>query len=107
MSLIESVVEGTLKPDGSLVLDQKPNLPAGRVTVRMQPLAVLPDGDPFFDMLRGIWSARAEAGLTPRTVDEIESQRRQLRDDSEREALEAAGLQAESRRTEPGAGDQK
>ena len=104
MSLTEAVVEGTLNPDGSLVLDEKPNLPAGRVTVRVQPLAVLPEGDPFFDMLKGIWSARAQAGLTPRSVDEIEAQRRQLRDDSEREVAEAASLQAESRRTgEPGA----
>ena len=98
MSLTETVIEGTLKPDGTLELDQKPNLPPGRVTVRMQPLAVLPEGDPFFDMLKGIWTARAQAGLTPRTVEEVEAQRRQLRDDSEQELLEAGGLQEESRR---------
>lgn len=33
MSLDEVVVEGTLKPDGTLELDQKPNLPPGRVQV--------------------------------------------------------------------------
>jgi hypothetical protein len=33
MSLHEVVVEGTLKPDGTLQLDQKPSLPPGRVTV--------------------------------------------------------------------------
>ncbi len=33
MSLTEIVVNGTLKPDGTLELDQKPGLPAGRVTV--------------------------------------------------------------------------
>ena len=98
MSLTETVIEGTLKPDGTLELDQKPNLPPGRVTVRMQPLAVLPEGDPFFDMLKGIWTARAQAGLTPRTVEEVEAQRRQLRDDSEQEILEAGRLQEESRR---------
>lgn len=98
MSLTETVIEGTLKPDGTLELDQKPNLPPGRVTVRMQPLAVLPEGDPFFDMLKGIWTARAQAGLTPRTVEEVEAQRRQLRDDSEQELLEAGRLQEESRR---------
>ena len=56
MSQSEAVVEGTLKPDGTLELDQKPNLPPGRVTVRMQPLMALPEGDPFFDMLKGIWA---------------------------------------------------
>jgi hypothetical protein len=33
MSLQESVVEGTLKDDGTLELDQKPSLAPGRVTV--------------------------------------------------------------------------
>jgi hypothetical protein len=33
MNLIETVVEGTLQPDGTLVLDAKPNLSPGRVTV--------------------------------------------------------------------------
>ncbi len=98
MSLTETVVEGTLKPDGTLELDQKPNLPPGRVTVRMQPLAVLPEGDPFFDMLKEIWAARAQAGLTPRTIEDDEAQRRQLRDDSEQEILAAEKLQEESRR---------
>ncbi len=30
---IETMVEGTLKPDGTLELHQRPNLPPGRVTV--------------------------------------------------------------------------
>jgi hypothetical protein len=33
MSFTEIVVEGTLKPDGTLELDQKPSLSPGRVTV--------------------------------------------------------------------------
>jgi hypothetical protein len=33
MQLTEAVVEGTLKPDGTLELDEKPGLPPGRVTV--------------------------------------------------------------------------
>ena len=32
MSRTETVIEGTIQPDGSLVLDQKPNLPPGRMT---------------------------------------------------------------------------
>ena len=81
MSLAETVIEGTLKSDGTLELDQKPDLPPGRVTIRMQSLPMPPDGDPFFDLLKGIWAVRAQAGLTPRTVEEIETQRRQLRDE--------------------------
>jgi hypothetical protein len=38
MSLTESVVEGTLKSDGTLELDERPNLSPGRVQVTVQPL---------------------------------------------------------------------
>jgi hypothetical protein len=37
MSLDEIVVDGTLKPDGTLELDQKPSLPPGRVQVVLRP----------------------------------------------------------------------
>ena len=33
MSLTETVIEGTIQPDGTLVLDDKPNLRPGRVKV--------------------------------------------------------------------------
>lgn len=33
MSLTEIVVEGTLMPDGTLQLDEKPRLSPGRITV--------------------------------------------------------------------------
>lgn len=47
MSLDEIVVAGTLKPDGTLELDQKPNLPPGRVQVvlRQEPEPVTPKED--------------------------------------------------------------
>lgn len=38
MGVIETVIEGTLRADGTLELDSKPNLPAGRVQVTVQPL---------------------------------------------------------------------
>jgi len=31
-------VQGTLTPEGTLVLDEKPALPPGRVSVRMEPI---------------------------------------------------------------------
>jgi len=36
MRLREVVIEGTLKPDGTLILDEKPSLPPGRVRVVVQ-----------------------------------------------------------------------
>ncbi len=49
-------------------------------------------------MLKEIWATRAQAGLVPRTVEEVEAQRRQLREEFEHEILEAGRLQEESRR---------
>ncbi len=95
MSLDEAIVAGTLKPDGTLELDRRPNLAPGRVSVILRPLPQLPSGDPFFDMLKNIWEARARAGLTPRSVEEVEAHRQRLRDDSAEELAEAAGLQRE------------
>lgn len=37
MLLEENVLAGTLKPDGTLVLDEVPTLPAGRVTIVLRP----------------------------------------------------------------------
>jgi hypothetical protein len=96
MPLTEMVIQGTLNADGTLELDQKRNLAPGRVLVHLQPALVLPEGDPFFDMLKGIWASREAAGLTPRSVEEVETQRQQLRDDSEQEIAEAIQLQNES-----------
>ncbi len=39
MSVSEIVIEGTLKPDGTLELDEKPSLSPGRVKVILQPAA--------------------------------------------------------------------
>jgi hypothetical protein len=42
MSLHEVMVEGTLQPDGTLQLDEKPNLAPGRVTVVLRQEAAAP-----------------------------------------------------------------
>ena len=95
MSLNETLIDGTLNGDGTLQLDEKPNLPPGRVKVvlRREAEIVLPEGDPFFEMLKGIWAIRAQAMLKPRTIEEVERQRRQLREESEQEVVEAGRLQ--------------
>jgi len=58
MSLTETVIEGTLKPDGTLILDEKPNLLPGRVTVllRQDPVTELPRDDPFWQRMQAIWA---------------------------------------------------
>jgi hypothetical protein len=96
MSATHVVVEGTLKPDGSLELDDKLDLPPGRVQLIVQPLPDLPKDDPFWQMMQAIWAAREAAGLTPRDTKEVEGQRRALRDDVDQEIATARRLQEES-----------
>jgi len=103
MSATHVVVEGTLKPDGSLELDSKLDLPPGRVQLIVQPLPELPKDDPFWQMMEGIWAARAAAGRTPRGTEEVEAQRRALREDVEEEIGKARRLQEESVRLRQGA----
>jgi hypothetical protein len=58
MSFTEIVVSGTLQPDGTLVLDQKPNLPAGRVTIvlRQEVASAIPSDDPFWQRMQALWA---------------------------------------------------
>ena len=98
MSATHVVVEGTLRADGSLELDGKLNLPPGRVQLIVQPLPELPKDDPFWQMMRQIWAARTVAELAPRGTEDVEGQRRSLREEVDEEIDKARGLQEESAR---------
>jgi hypothetical protein len=93
MSPTSVTVRGVVKPDGTLELEGKIALPAGKVQVTVQAMPELPEGDPFFDLLQGIWAARAEAGLAPRSEEEIKAERQRLNDEMEEEIAEARRLQ--------------
>ena len=47
MSELQVEVQGTLDTDGTLRLDEKPSLPAGRVTVVLKAAPALPPGAPM------------------------------------------------------------
>jgi hypothetical protein len=91
-------VEGTLEPDGTLELDSKPNLPAGRVQVTVQVLPELPQGDPFWDMMKSIWAEQKARGHVPRSVEEVEADRREMREGWARRQDAIERLQEEARR---------
>ncbi len=98
MSANMIVLEGTVQPDGTLQLDEKVSLPAGgRVQVIVQPLPDLPD-TPFWRMMQEIWANQRARGHVPRSVEEVEGERRRIREESEQEIQEAMRLQEESRR---------
>jgi len=97
MSQPQVEIQGNLQPDGTLVLDEKPNLPPGRVRVTVRSEAQT-RVDEFMQMLQGIWAAREAAGLVPRSTEEVEAERRTLREEMDQEIEEAGRLQEESRR---------
>ena len=100
MSLSEVVVEGTLKPDGTLELNEKPNVPAGRVQVIVQALPELPNDDPFWQRMQAMWDARKIAGDSPRSVEKTESELRQMGDEWEEHQRALERLQYDGRQAQ-------
>jgi len=85
MSLNETVIEGTLKPDGTLDLDEKPNLPPGRVTVVLRQEAVVkPAEEGWWPLMQRIRTEREAAGYHFMPEAEMNSHLMWLRDDEER-----------------------
>lgn len=74
MNPIETIVEGTLQPDGTLVLDSKPNLSPGRVTVvlRQETKAPPPEED-WFQFLIAARKRMEEAGCHFMNDEEVQT----------------------------------
>ncbi len=98
MSLTEIEMEGTIQPDGTLVLDEKTKLMPGRVKVVLRQEQLPSSKEELFRMMEEIWAGQKARGFVPRTVEEVETERRKLRDEVEEEIEEAIRLQQESRR---------
>ena len=74
MSLAEVVIDGTLKPDGTLELDQKPSLAPGRVKVTLQPAqAGLSPRHGLADVIDEIRQGQQARGFQGRSTQEIEA----------------------------------
>src|SRR5262249_36193502 len=78
-------IEGTLQPDGTLVLHEKPRLPPGPVRVTVQPITEIAPADQFWAGLRAIWAGQEARGHVPREKAEIDAEIRALRDEAEEE----------------------
>src|SRR5438128_705428 len=83
------VMQGVVKPDGSLELVGTVPLPAGKVQVIVEPLSLSPQDHPFWKLLQGIWVARQQAGLQPRSIEEVEAERQRFREEVEAEIAQA------------------
>jgi hypothetical protein len=65
-------IQGTLREDGTLVLDEKPNLPPGRVRVTVQPILDYTQTD-IWKFFQRIDAERAALGIKPPSKEEIDA----------------------------------
>ena len=93
MGLSQIEVEGTLQADGTLVLDAKPNLPAGRVRVTLLPVVgATPPEDDFMTRMEAVWAAQKARGYVSPSREEIDAQIAAMGDEAEEEIKEVERL---------------
>lgn len=102
MSLSEVVVDGTLKPDGTLELDQAPNLSPGRVKVIVQSVPGKPAARRgLADVIDEIRRGQQARGYSGRSGEEIEAELREGEEEYERK-MQALWSQTPSERVSGG-----
>src|SRR4051812_42262264 len=89
-------VLGTLQPDGTLTLDEKPNLPAGRVRVILE--SQPPHAERFLAFVEGIRKRHEATGQVPRSRDQIDADLEAERQEWEDHQLALEKLQEDASR---------
>ena len=85
MSTAGIEVKGSVRPDGTLELDERLQLPAGRVRVIVRPVVdAAPPAENWFEYLMRARAEREAAGVRFRTAEEIEAEREDFRSGDER-----------------------
>jgi hypothetical protein len=88
-------VEGTLRPDGTLVLDASVNLPPGRVRVAVRPVEA---GADVMEVLARIRAEQAASGHSPRSREQIDADVAAMRQEDEERMQGIERLHEECRR---------
>jgi hypothetical protein len=83
MSQSEVVVEGTLKPDGELELDQKPMLSPGRVQVTLKPLMLSCAGRGLVEVMDEVRQSQRARGYQGRTLQEMQAEEKARQEEDE------------------------
>lgn len=99
MSLSQVEVQGVLQTDGTLLLEERPNLPAGRVKVVIQTLGAAPERIDPWTALETIWADRKARGVQPRSAEEIDAEINAMRDEWEDHQQALERIQEEGRRS--------
>ncbi len=85
MSAAPITLQGRVKPDGTLELDQKVTLPAGRVQITIQPIAEASEGhEDWWQSLQRARAVLEARGTGFRSQEEIEAEREAFRSGDER-----------------------
>jgi len=87
-------IQGTLQPDGTLLLDEKPNLPPGRVKVTVESVPDLTQTD-VWQVLEQIWAGQRARGHVPRSREEIDAELEGSRQEDEVRMQELERIHAE------------
>jgi hypothetical protein len=87
-------IQGTLQADGTLVLDEKPNLPPGRVRVTVQPALNITQ-TAIWQFFEQLWAEQQARGHVPRSKEEIDAEIAASRQEDEERMLEIERLQEE------------
>ena len=95
--MTEVVVQGTVKPDGTLELSHPVNLPPGEVRVIVQAVSP-PSGqrNHMLTVLERIWEERRTKGMQGRSGEEIDAEIRSMRDEWEVRQRELERIQSHS-----------
>ena len=81
MHLTEHVVEGTIKPDGTLELDERPSLSPGRVTVILRQEAPAAAGGGWWEAMQKARQAMIDSGCPLLNEAEVQARIHELREE--------------------------
>jgi hypothetical protein len=90
-------VQGILREDGTLVLDDKPNLPPGRVKVTVEPMPDYKQTE-IWQFFERLWSEQRTRGHIPRTRKEIDAELEASRQEDEKRLQELERIHEECER---------
>ncbi len=90
------VVGGLLKPDGTLTLDERVTLPAGRVQVVVQAAGSASTREDTWRVLEQVWDQQRGRGATARSKEEIDAEISAMRDEGETRMREVERLHQEA-----------
>ncbi len=90
------IIQGTVKPDGSLELDRPVSLAPGRVQVTMVPLPAVSNTDSFLARMQTLWQGQQTRGNVARSAEEVKAERQAMREEWEQRMQRVERVQAEA-----------